>query len=174
MAKSVPRVQPKIGFRAGSCAAMLDLPLSRPQMRRNDTLYPDRSMSCPPRRRRLIPRHWLDGFAIGASTLCMLHCLALPILFALLPALAGRIDPGESFHVGMLMLALPTSLFALAQGWRRRGGIAPLMTGLTGLAMMAAGVVLAHGALGEALWTVAGSLLLAGAHIINWRRAGHG
>lgn len=133
-------------------------------------------MSCPPRprRRRLIPRHWLDGFAIGASTLCMFHCLALPILFAVLPVLASRIDPGESFHVGMLMLALPTSLFALAQGWRRRGGIVPLMTGIAGLAMMAAGVWLAHGALSEALWTVSGSLLLASAHIINWRRAGHG
>ncbi|SER93033.1 MerC domain-containing protein [Sphingobium sp. YR768] len=112
---------------------------------------------------------WLDGFALCASSLCTLHCLGLPLLFALLPAFASRIDPGESFHIIMLALAVPTSLFALIQG-RRRGGIAPLMTGMAGLALMTIGALAAHSVLAETLWTVTGSLLLAGAHILNWRR----
>ena len=40
------------------------------------------------------PRSWLDGFAICASALCTVHCLGLPLLFALLPTIAARIDPG--------------------------------------------------------------------------------
>ena len=65
------------------------------------------------------PRSWLDGFAICASALCTVHCLGLPLLFALLPTIAARIDPGESFHLLMLAIAVPTSLFSLLQGWRR-------------------------------------------------------
>ena len=116
---------------------------------------------------------WMDGFAIGASSLCTLHCLGLPLLFALLPALANRVDPGESFHLLMLAIALPTSLFALARGWRRHGGTRPLAAGASGLVMMAVGAVVAHGPAAEAAWTVAGSLMLAGAHMANWRRARH-
>ncbi|MFD2428361.1 MerC family mercury resistance protein [Sphingobium scionense] len=41
------------------------------------------------------PRSWLDGFAVCASALCTVHCLGLPLLFALLPTIAARIDPGD-------------------------------------------------------------------------------
>lgn len=113
---------------------------------------------------------WLDGFALCASSLCTLHCLGLPLLFALLPAFASRIDPGESFHLVMLALAVPTSLFALVQGQRRNGGRGPILLGIAGLTLMSVGALMVETTLAEALWTVAGSLLLAGAHILNWRR----
>ncbi|KAA9020804.1 MerC domain-containing protein [Sphingobium limneticum] len=116
------------------------------------------------------PTAWLDGLALCASSLCTLHCLGLPLLFALLPAFASRIDPGESFHLVMLALAVPTSLFALVQGRRRHGGWAPLPIGIAGLTLMGVGALIAEDALAETLWTVAGSLMLAGAHILNWRR----
>ncbi len=116
------------------------------------------------------PRSWLDGFAICASALCTVHCLGLPLLFALLPTIAARIDPGESFHLLMLAIAVPTSLFALLQGWRRHRAALPFGIGLTGLSLMAVGALVARTPLGEAIWTVGGSALLAGAHILNWRR----
>lgn len=112
----------------------------------------------------------LDGLAVCASSLCTLHCLALPLLFALLPAVASRVDPGESFHLVMLVLAVPTSLFALAQGWRRHRAPGLMLPGVAGLGLMAIGALAAEGAMAEAAWTVAGSALLAGAHILNWRR----
>ncbi|CAM8644129.1 MULTISPECIES: MerC domain-containing protein [Sphingobium] len=112
----------------------------------------------------------LDGLAVCASSLCTLHCLALPLLFALLPAVASRVDPGESFHLVMLALAAPTSLFALARGWRRHRARSLLPFGVAGLGLMAMGALAAKGAIAEAAWTVAGSTLLAGAHILNWRR----
>lgn len=112
----------------------------------------------------------LDGFALCASSLCTLHCLGLPLLFALLPAFASRIDPGESFHLVMLALAVPTSLFALGQGWRRGGAPGSMLLGVGGLGLMAVGALAATGAIAEAALTVAGSALLASAHIRNWRR----
>ena len=112
---------------------------------------------------------WLDGFALCASSLCTLHCLGLPLLFALLPALASRVDPGESFHIVMLALAVPTSLFALIKG-RQRSGKSPIFMGILGLMLMAAGAFLTRESLSEAALTVAGSALLAAAHILNWRR----
>lgn len=129
-------------------------------------------VACNAAGRRPVPHgaRWLDGFAICASSLCMVHCLGLPILFALLPVLAARIDPGESFHLLMLALATPTSLFALAQGWRRGGPVSLFVLGIAGLGAMATGGLLVHGAVAEAVWTVAGSAILASAHWMNWRR----
>jgi hypothetical protein len=116
---------------------------------------------------------WLDGFALCASSLCTLHCLGLPLLFAILPAVASRIDPGESFHIIMLALAIPTSLFALVEGWRRHRTIALPLIGVAGLTLMAIGALIASSPVAEAAWTIIGSLMLASAHIANWRRRAH-
>ncbi|PHQ63845.1 MAG: MerC mercury resistance protein [Sphingobium sp.] len=129
----------------------------------NDNAIP---LQCRPRAVK-----WLDGFALCASSLCTLHCLGLPLLLAILPAFASRIDPGESFHLIMLAMAVPTSLFALIAGRRRGGGGAPLGLGLLGLLLMAIGAFAVRGAWAEAAWTVSGSAALATAHILNWRRA---
>jgi hypothetical protein len=119
-------------------------------------------------------RDWLDGAATCASAACLVHCLALPLLFAVLPALAAAIDPGEWFHAAILLLAIPTSGLALVPGWRGSGALAPLVAGMCGLVLLAAGVALSRQPVAEAVASVMGSLLLAGAHIANWRlrRAG--
>ena len=113
---------------------------------------------------------WFDGFAVGASGLCLIHCLALPLLIATLPAIASRFDPGEGFHLGVLLFAIPTSAFALIEGWRRHRGVAPLFVGAMGLMLLAAGLAFENWIAVETGVTVSGSLLLAGAHIVNWRR----
>lgn len=46
----------------------------------------------------------------------------------------------------------------------------PLLIGISGLNLMAIGALAASSTLAETAWTVTGSLLLAGAHIVNWRR----
>lgn len=112
---------------------------------------------------------WLDGAAIGASILCLIHCLGLPLLIAASPALTARFDVGEAFHLIVLLLAIPTSAFTLIEGWRRHRWIAPLFVGGVGLVLMASGLAFGHMAIVEIGMTVAGSLLLAGAHVANWR-----
>ncbi|MFL9842664.1 MerC domain-containing protein [Sphingomonas sp. ST-64] len=112
---------------------------------------------------------WFDGLAVGASALCLAHCLVLPLLIAVLPAVAGRLDLGEGFHFGVLAFAVPTSAFALIEGWRRHRGMTPLFVGVMGLVLLAAGLAFEDWAAVETGVTVAGSLLLAGAHVANWR-----
>ena len=112
---------------------------------------------------------WFDGLAVGASVLCLIHCLALPIVIAALPALAARLDLGEGFHLGVLAFALPVSAVALGEGWRRHRGLTPLFVGAAGLTFLAAGLAFEEWVAVETGVTVAGSLLLAGAHVANWR-----
>lgn len=115
---------------------------------------------------------WFDGLAVGASVLCLIHCLALPILIAALPALAARLDLGEGFHLTVLAFALPVSAVALGEGWRRHHGLTPLFFGAAGLVLLAAGIAFEDWVAVETGVTVAGSLLLAGAHVANWRGRG--
>lgn len=112
---------------------------------------------------------WFDGLAVGASVLCLIHCLALPIVIAALPALAARLDLGEGFHLAVLAFALPVSAVALGEGWRRHRGLTPLFVGAAGLVLLAAGLAFEEWVAVETGVTVAGSLLLAGAHVANWR-----
>lgn len=109
-----------------------------------------------------------DRLAIGASLLCVVHCLMLPIAFAALPALTSVLPVPESFHRWMVALAVPVSTFTLLSGWRRHGRALPLLAGVAGLGLMIVGAVVASERT-ETLWTVAGSLLVAGAHLRNLR-----
>ena len=61
--------------------------------------------------------HWLDLTAVGLSGLCLVHCLALPLVIALLPFLA-RYSDGH-LHLQMLTVVLPLSTLALTVGFRR-------------------------------------------------------
>jgi hypothetical protein len=113
----------------------------------------------------------LDGAAIGASLLCLVHCIGLPILFALLPALSSiGLPSSEWLHLALLLTAVPLSALALVGGYRAHGRIVPLALGVVGLAGLALGLALASMPGAETAFTVIGSLSLAVAHIGNWRR----
>ncbi|MEN2746536.1 MerC domain-containing protein [Sphingomonas sp. T9W2] len=113
----------------------------------------------------------LDGAAIGASLLCLIHCIGLPILFALLPALASiGLPSSEWLHLLLLLTAIPVSALALVGGWRAHGRVVPMLLGALGLSGLAAGLAFDSVPGAETALTVAGSLALAMAHLGNWRR----
>lgn len=111
---------------------------------------------------------WAERLAIGASVACLLHCVGLPIFLASLPALSSVLSFPESVHIWVLALAAPTAFAALLVGLARHGRTLPLIAGLTGLALLAAGALLFDDR-GEVPATVIGSLLLVGAHVTNRR-----
>jgi hypothetical protein len=113
----------------------------------------------------------LDSLAIGASMLCLVHCLLLPLVILLLPMLAHILDVPEEFHLAVFLLAVPTSLLALRAGWRQHGCRAVWLPALSGLTLLAAGLFVAPTEAAEVAVTVAGSLLLALGHLLNWRRS---
>ena len=111
----------------------------------------------------------LDALAVCASAVCMVHCLVLPLLLAALPMFAGWLDPGESVHRIILAFAVPTSAVALLGGWRMHHARGPVLSGVLGLALMTIGIVFAGRPALETAFSVTGSLMLAFAHIANWR-----
>lgn len=111
----------------------------------------------------------LDGFALSASFLCLIHCLALPLVLAALPALAAILHVPESFHLWMLVFAVPASMLAVLRGHRHHHRLQPPVIALAGLVLMTLGVLSARSEWVELLLSVTGGLTLAWAHIVNWR-----
>jgi hypothetical protein len=109
----------------------------------------------------------LDRLAVGLSGACVFHCLALPALAAALPVL-GVWAQAEWVHVTLLLVAAPLSAAALLSTGGRGRGVLTLAG--AGLALMALGALAPASAAVEIVLTVAGSLMLAAAHIWNGRR----
>ena len=108
----------------------------------------------------------LDICAVGISTLCVLHCVALPVFAALMPV-AAQAAESELVHKLLVAAAVPVSLRVI---WKTRlaGGnrlfAGAVLLGL-GLLLLAAFIeaVSAH----EQPMTIAGALLVGLAHL--WR-----
>ncbi|MEM7307694.1 MAG: MerC domain-containing protein [Planctomycetota bacterium] len=62
------------------------------------------------------PRFW-DRLGVWASVACAVHCLAAPLIFLALPAVAGIwAHPGS--HALMALLVVPLAIAALGSGFR--------------------------------------------------------
>lgn len=111
----------------------------------------------------------VEGMAVVAAAACLAHCLALPLLLAALPALSVAMPLPASFHVLALAVAVPTTSAALWLGYRHHGMPTPFAVGLSGLFLIALGATRFGETVLEVPITVAGSLLITGAHLANWR-----
>lgn len=108
----------------------------------------------------------IDGSAIMLSTLCLVHCLLLPILAATLPV-AGVWAEAEWLHRLFVVAALPFALLALSA---KRVGILASALIVTGFAILAAGAFVEALHDYEVTLTVIGALLLACGHGLRWLR----
>lgn len=113
-----------------------------------------------------------DKLAIGLSWLCVMHCLALPIILILLPSLTVLGLEDESFHFWMLVAVLPTSLYALFIGCKQHQQHRLLAVGLGGLLVLLLAFFFGHdwlGEYGEKGLTVVGAMMVAYSHRRNYR-----
>lgn len=116
----------------------------------------------------------LDNAAVALSGLCLLHCLALPVVIAVLPFL-GQFGEGH-FHVQMLIAVLPVSIIAFTSGFHRHRNRSVVAWGGVGVVLLVVGGTVAHGSYGivaDRLLTICGALILAAAHYFNNRFSRH-
>ena len=113
----------------------------------------------------------LDKFAVSTSALCAVHCLCLPIILAISPALGATMFGDEAFHVWLLWLVIPLSIAALTMGCRKhRDRLVPLL-GLAGLTLLIVAATLGHatlGEFGERVATLLGACAIATGHLRNY------
>lgn len=111
----------------------------------------------------------IEGAAVSASLLCLVHCLALPLLLLLLPGVIGLFAQSEMFHYFALALVVPTALAAFWLGYRRHGAFRPALLGVAGAGCLVIALLPGIGEGAELCLTVAGSLMLVTGHTMNWR-----
>jgi hypothetical protein len=112
--------------------------------------------------------NWLDGAAVGLSALCLVHCLALPLVVAGLPFLAQFAE--GHLHKQMLVVVLPLSIVALGLGFRHHRNSWIVTAGVIGMVLLTIGATIAHenwGLFADRTFTIAGALILAAAHFYN-------
>ena len=113
-----------------------------------------------------------DKLAIGLSLACAFHCLALPVLLALLPSIAALQLDNEAFHLWMIIVVLPSSLYALSMGCKQHKRYRLLIFGSIGLALLVLALVLGEERIGEAgekILTIVGASFVAVRHWFNYR-----
>ena len=116
----------------------------------------------------------LDKIAVTLSSVCLLHCLTLPLLIVVLPFLA-QIDE-DHFHVQMIFVILPVSIIAFTLGYCRHCNKCVITWGVIGMLLLVIGGTIAHSAYGiivDRVLTICGTLIIAAAHYFNNRLSRH-
>lgn len=112
-----------------------------------------------------------DKLGITLSGICAIHCLITPFLAIAIPVL------GETFeqpwvHIVMALFVVPVGLYAFYTGYlhHMKKGLTAL--GVTGIAMVGVGLLAPISGInlfGHDVITIAGSLCLVVAHVLNRR-----
>lgn len=111
----------------------------------------------------------VDASALTVSSLCLIHCLAAPVLAGVLP-MAGAWAEAEWVHKVFVLLAIPISGYAVfAKGVRFRDRLFIFLV-TAGLALLTASAFIEALHDYETPMTAVGALLVAAGHIWRWRR----
>lgn len=126
----------------------------------------------------------LDRFGIAVSALCLVHCLAVPILASLLPLLqlSGSLTDSTLFHLLLVFVVVPVGVRAFASGWKIHKHRTVVVFGGSGLLLVSLGSLLplalhdenAHEYGHWSYWLelallIPGSLFLTAAHLRNYQ-----
>lgn len=115
---------------------------------------------------------FLDKLAIGFSSICILHCLALPLIVIIVPATTHELVEHSWFHLLMLFAVIPTSLLAIILGYKRHRSLQVIIIGLSGMLILifaAFNVDHSISETAERIVTAIGSITIAFAHFKNFK-----
>lgn len=112
-----------------------------------------------------------DMAGMAASLLCLVHCLAMPVVVFAFPMM-GSAHTHDGFHNAILaLIALPV-LIALIPGYMKHRDATALVSGCIGLGAFLAAVFIVSPLFGEgaeAVLAIISGVLLLFAHLRNFR-----
>ncbi|MBS0201164.1 MAG: MerC domain-containing protein [Proteobacteria bacterium] len=115
---------------------------------------------------------WIDRIGATGSFLCAIHCLAAPLVLALIPTLGAAAWFGTRVEVGFVLFVSVMGLLSVLTAWRRHQQHHIPATMVLGIAVLWAGILvpkLHHELTWHVLAMGTGGLLVASAHIANLR-----
>lgn len=115
-------------------------------------------------------KNW-DIAGIFISGLCVVHCIAVPLILFLAPTLSASLFPSEDMtHVVLLAFILGIAGVAFVSGFRVHGQWRPVVWMAIGMVLVIYATFFAHSQLGhfwEPVIAIVGSLALVRAHYLN-------
>lgn len=106
-----------------------------------------------------------DLWGQALSLICLVHCLATPIVLMLAPALAGFLG---GWHPVLLAGVVLTAAWAFVPGYRYHRNKSVLILAAGGVSLLAIGVLAFHAWFAaETVMTVSGAALMLAAHWKN-------
>ncbi len=112
----------------------------------------------------------LDAVAIGLSGICVIHCLALPVLVVFIPVFS-QFSEAEWFHKTLVLLALPVSGFAILRSTYEPSRALFITLVFVGGLLLFGGAFIEKFHEFEVFLTLLGALILSSAHLIRWRHS---
>ena len=108
-----------------------------------------------------------DLCAVALSSVCLAHCLVLPLLATALP-LVSHFSESHTVHVVLVLMAAPVTLWIVWGVLKRGGGRVFSFFALIGLTFLLVAVLIPFLEQFEVQLTLVGVLLLGGAHLWRW------
>lgn len=112
-----------------------------------------------------------DRLGIGASALCLIHCLAMPFLFTGLAVWATSEAAHTLIHFGVALVAVPLAMASAWPSYKQHRKVEVLLW-LAGGSLLILLPVLLHDVMGHDAhvgMTVLGSIALIVGHVRNWQ-----
>lgn len=113
-----------------------------------------------------------DATGVTLSSLCLVHCLGLPLITVVFPAV-GAFSEAEWVHKVLVLAALPVSGLAILQSWGKHHAAVFIVLATTGLVQLVSAAFLEPLHNYEKPLTVIGAIMLASAHIFRWKKHVH-
>jgi hypothetical protein len=112
-----------------------------------------------------------DAVGIGASVICALHCIALPLFFSSLPLLGIELLENELLEGLIILISFLVGSFSLVQGYRKHNRAkVVLWLFVIGLLFVIISSYLEMGFWIESLFKFMGALGIVFAHYLNWKK----
>ena len=111
----------------------------------------------------------LDNLGIVASVICLIHCMAMPLILALLPSMGLSFLESEEAHWVLATLIIGFALVAIFPAYLKHKQPAILTFMIVGMLLVVFGAFFAENTLGHAYempLLVVGNLILMATH---WR-----